>query len=137
MSARENLRVWHEHIKGEFMTKDTDLSLSTMVEDASVITVPTGWGGKGKAALRPLYRDECIPSLLPSWTHTTKNVVATDDCLVEEACSNDLTNSGVTFVASESFHLSDEMEIVVALHFRIQRNHADVRDGRGRSLEFG
>lgn len=88
MSAQENLRLWDEHIKGEFMTKDTDLSLSTMVEDASVITVPTGWGGKGKAALRPLYRDEFIPSIPPSWTHTTKNVVATDDCIVEEACIN-------------------------------------------------
>jgi carboxymethylenebutenolidase len=88
MSAQENLKLWETHIKGEFMTRDTDLSLSTMVEDASVITVPTGWGGKGKAALRPLYRDEFIPSIPPSWTHTTKNVVATDDCIVEEARIN-------------------------------------------------
>lgn len=85
MSAQENLKLWETHIKGEFMTKDTALSLSTMVEDASVITVPTGWGGKGKDILRPLYRDEFIPSIPPSWTHTTKNVVVTDDYLVEEA----------------------------------------------------
>jgi carboxymethylenebutenolidase len=88
MSAQENLKLWETHIKGEFMTKDTDLSLSTMIEDASVITIPTGWGGKGKAALRPLYRDEFIPSIPPSWTHTTKNVVATDECIVEEARIN-------------------------------------------------
>ena len=85
MSAQENLRLWNDHIRGEFMVKDEDLSLSTMVEDASVLTVPTGWGGKGKTELRPLYRDEFIPSIPPSWTHTTTNRVVTEDCLVEEA----------------------------------------------------
>jgi len=35
MSAQDNLKLWETHITGEFMTKDTDLSLSTMVEDAS------------------------------------------------------------------------------------------------------
>ncbi len=88
MSAQENLKLWETHIKGEFMTKDTNLSLSTMVEDASVLTVPTGWGGKGKAELRARYHDEFIPSIPPSWTHTTRNVVATDDCIVEEAKIN-------------------------------------------------
>ena len=44
MSAQENLRLWNDHIRGEFMVKDEDLSLSTMGEDASVLTVPTGWG---------------------------------------------------------------------------------------------
>lgn len=85
MSVQDNLKLWETHIKGEFMTKDTDLSLSTMLEDASVLTVPTGWGGKGKEELRSRYRDEFIPSIPPSWTHTTTNVVATDDCIVEEA----------------------------------------------------
>ena len=75
-------------LRGEFMVKDEDLSLSTMVEDASVLTVPTGWGGKGKTELRPLYRDEFIPSIPPSWTHTTTNQVVTDDYIVEEATSS-------------------------------------------------
>lgn len=88
MSVQENLQLWETHIKSEFMTKDTDLSLSTMVDDASVLTVPTGWGGKGKDELRPRYRDEFIPSIPPSWTHSTRNVVATDDCIVEEARIN-------------------------------------------------
>jgi hypothetical protein len=37
-----------------------------MTEDASVITVPSGWGGKGKAAFRPLYRMAAEPHLLGS-----------------------------------------------------------------------
>ncbi len=85
MSAQDNLRLWGEHLKGEFETKDENLSLSTMVEDASVVTMPTRWGGKGKAALRPLYRDEFIPSIPPGWEHTLINRVVTDDCIVEEA----------------------------------------------------
>jgi carboxymethylenebutenolidase len=56
-----------------------------MVEDASVITIPTGWGGKGKAELRSAYRDEFIPSIPPSWKHTTTNRIATDEYIVEEA----------------------------------------------------
>ena len=44
MSAQDNLRLWGEHLKGEFETKDENLSLSTMVEDASVVTMPTRWG---------------------------------------------------------------------------------------------
>lgn len=85
MSAPDNLRLWEEHLKGEFETKDENLSLSTMVEDASVVTMPTRWGGKGKAALRPLYRDEFIPSIPPGWEQTLINRVVTDDCIVEEA----------------------------------------------------
>lgn len=85
MTAEENLALWDEHIRGEFAEQDVDLSLSTMVEDASVLTVPTGWGGVGKEALRPLYRDEFIPSIPPSWTHTTTHRIATDNCVVEEA----------------------------------------------------
>ena len=88
MSAQENLKLWETHIKGEFMTKDTDLSLSTMVEDASVLTIPTGWGGKGKAELRSRYRDEFIPSIPPSWRHTTQHVTASDETIVEEAKIN-------------------------------------------------
>jgi len=85
MSAQENLRLWEEHLKGEFETKDENLSLSTMVEDASVLTIPTRWGGKGKAALKPLYRDEFIPSIPSGWEHTLINRVVTDNCIVEEA----------------------------------------------------
>jgi hypothetical protein len=83
--AQENVRLWEEHLHGEFVTKNENLSLSTMVEDASVIPMPTGWGGKGQTALRPLYRDEFIPSIPPAWEHALTNRVATDNCVVEEA----------------------------------------------------
>jgi carboxymethylenebutenolidase len=85
MSAQDNIKLWEQHITGEFATKDVDLSLSTMVEDASVMHMPTRSGGKGKAELRPYYRDMFIPSIPSEWEHTITNRVLTEDTIVEEA----------------------------------------------------
>jgi len=85
MSAQDNVKLWEQHITGEFVTKDENLSLSTMVEDASVMHMPTRSGGKGKAELRPYYRDMFIPSIPSEWEHTVTNRVMTEDTIVEEA----------------------------------------------------
>ena len=85
MSAQTNLQLWQDHLAGEFGTKDVELALSTMVEDASVMHVPTQSGGKGKAELRPYYRDMFIPSIPEQWEHTVTNRIMTDNAIVEEA----------------------------------------------------
>jgi len=85
MAAQENLKLWNDHIVGEFGTKDVDLALSTMVEDASVMHMPTRSGGKGKAELRSYYRDMFIPSIPLQWEHTVTNRVMTENTIVEEA----------------------------------------------------
>ena len=85
MAAQENLKLWNDHIVGEFGTKDVDLALSTMVEDASVMHMPTRSGGKGKAELRSYYRDMFIPSIPSQCEHTVTNRVMTENTIVEEA----------------------------------------------------
>ena len=85
MSAQENVKLWEQHVNGEFAVKDVELSLSTMVEDASVMHMPTRSGGKGKAELRPYYRDMFIPAIPDQWEHTVTNRVCTEDTIVEEA----------------------------------------------------
>ena len=85
MSAQTHLQLWQDHLVGEFRTRDVELALSTMVEDASVMHVPTQSGGKGKAELRPYYRDMFIPSIPEQWEHTVTNRIMTDDAIVEEA----------------------------------------------------
>lgn len=85
MSAQANLKLWNDHITGEFGTKDVELALSTMVDDASVMHMPTRSGGKGKAELRPYYRDMFIPSIPEQWEHTVTNRVMTENTIVEEA----------------------------------------------------
>ena len=85
MAAEEMVKLWEAHVIGEFVEKDEELSLATMVEDASVMHMPTRSGGQGKDALRAYYRDMFIPSIPEEWEHTMTNRVVTDDCIVEEA----------------------------------------------------
>ncbi len=120
MSAQDNVKLWEQHITGEFATKDVDLSLSTMVEDASVMHMPTRSGGKGKAELRPYYRDMFIPSIPSEWEHTVTNRVMTEDTIVEEA--------KVSLVHSKQMDWflpgipptgkTIEMELVIVIQFR-------------------
>jgi carboxymethylenebutenolidase len=84
MAAEHNLRQWEEHIRAEFVAKSVDGALATMVEDASVLMIPTGWGGKGKVALLPLYRDEFIPSIPDDYESRVLNRIVTEDRIVEE-----------------------------------------------------
>ncbi|NOT56911.1 MAG: SnoaL-like domain-containing protein [Deltaproteobacteria bacterium] len=85
MSTPTNLRQWEDHIVGEFVTKDVERALATMVEDASVMHMPTRSGGQGKAALRAYYRDLFIPSIPSEWQHTMTNRIVTEGAIVEEA----------------------------------------------------
>lgn len=85
MATHDLIHLWEQHVIGEFIDKDEDLSLSTMTQDASVMHVPTQSGGKGKAELKPYYRDMFIPSIPDQWEHTTTKRVVTEDTIVEEA----------------------------------------------------
>lgn len=85
MSTERNIKLWEEHVVGEFVEKDEERSLATMVEDASVMHMPTRSGGSGKTELRAYYRDMFIPSIPDEWEHRVTNRVVTDDCIVEEA----------------------------------------------------
>lgn len=84
MTPNDNVRLWQAHLAGEFTNRNEEESLATMTEDAAVIHVPTGSGGKGKTELRRYYRDEFIPSIPPDWNITTTNRVVTDACIAEE-----------------------------------------------------
>jgi len=58
-------RLWEEHTKHEFSTRDTDATLATMVDDAYVNHVPVLTGGAGKVALRVFYERDFIPNMPP------------------------------------------------------------------------
>src|SRR5262249_52619263 len=65
MSKADLVRLWEEHTKHEFSTRDTEATLSTMVEDAYVNHVPVLTGGSGKNALRIFYERDFIPNMPP------------------------------------------------------------------------
>ncbi|KAF2433443.1 dienelactone hydrolase-like protein [Tothia fuscella] len=59
-------KVWDEHVELEFVTRDPDKTMETMVARPYVNHVPTLTGGVGKKDLRRFYADYFIPSNPPS-----------------------------------------------------------------------
>ena len=55
--------LWEEHVHDEFVTRDTDATLGTMVPDAYVNHVPVMTGGVGREALRAFYSRLFIPKM--------------------------------------------------------------------------
>jgi carboxymethylenebutenolidase len=77
-------RLWEEHTKHEFGTRDTEATLETMVEDAYVNHVPVMTGGYGKAALREFYSRDFIPNMPPDTTLTPVSRTVDENQLVDE-----------------------------------------------------
>src|SRR5213082_663529 len=77
-------QLWADHLAGEFVTKDVEATLATMVEDAFVNHVPVNTGGRGKHELRVFYRDDFIPSWPDDLQITPVNRIVGDGQLVDE-----------------------------------------------------
>jgi carboxymethylenebutenolidase len=66
------------------VTKDTESTLATMVDDAYVNHVPVMTGAYGKPALRTFYSQDFIPVMPPDTTMTPVSRTVGEDQLVEE-----------------------------------------------------
>jgi carboxymethylenebutenolidase len=77
-------RLWEEHTGHEFVTRDTEATLATMVEDAYVNHVPVLTGAFGKTALREFYSKRFIPSMPPDTTLTPVSRTVGENQLVDE-----------------------------------------------------
>ncbi|MFD9002996.1 nuclear transport factor 2 family protein [Streptomyces sp. NPDC059582] len=84
VNQEEMVALWEQHTAYEFETKDADLTVSTMVDDASVMHLPTMSGGSGKEHLRRYYRDVFIPGIPQNTVTETVDRSVGDDFLVEE-----------------------------------------------------
>lgn len=84
MSNPDLSPLWDEHTRQEFVTRDTEATLATMVEDAYVNHVPVLTGGSGKAALREFYSRDFIPRMPPDTTLTPISRTVGDDQVVDE-----------------------------------------------------
>ncbi len=58
-------RTWEEHLRHEFETKNTEETLTTMIEDAHVNHVPVMTGGVGREGLREFYSKRFISQMPP------------------------------------------------------------------------
>lgn len=77
-------RLWEEHTKHEFTTRDTEATLATMVEDAYVNHIPVLTGGSGKAALRAFYSRDFIPRMPPDTILTPVSRTVGENQIVDE-----------------------------------------------------
>ncbi|MFG2938483.1 nuclear transport factor 2 family protein [Streptomyces sp. NPDC048282] len=84
MNQEEMVALWEQHTAYEFVVKDADLAVTTMVEDASVMHLPTMSGGVGKEYLRGYYRDVFIPGIPQNTVTETVDRSVGGDFLVEE-----------------------------------------------------
>jgi carboxymethylenebutenolidase len=50
------------HVADEFVAKDADLTMTTMVDEPTVIHVPVLTGGRGWQQIHDFYRDDFIPA---------------------------------------------------------------------------
>src|SRR3974377_540153 len=77
-------QLWEEHTSHEFVTRDTEATLKTMVDDAYVNHVPVMTGGAGKDALRLFYSRDFIPSMPPDTKLTPISRTVGENQLVDE-----------------------------------------------------
>ena len=84
MSQPDLARLWEEHTNHEFVTRDTESTLATMVDDAYVNHIPVMTGGFGKAKLRAFYSRDFIPSMPPDTTLTPVSRTIGENQLVDE-----------------------------------------------------
>jgi carboxymethylenebutenolidase len=76
--------LWQQHTDHEFVTRDTEATLATMVDDAYVNHVPVMTGGRGKEALRAFYSRDFIPRMPPDTTLIPVSRTVGENQLVDE-----------------------------------------------------
>ncbi|MEU0969048.1 hypothetical protein ABZ357_27840 [Streptomyces sp. NPDC005917] len=84
MNQEEMVAPWEQHTEYEFVIRDADLAVSTMVEDARVMHLPSMSGGFGKHYLRGYYRDVFIPGIPQHTVMETADRSVGSDFIVEE-----------------------------------------------------
>jgi carboxymethylenebutenolidase len=76
--------LWNEHVRDEFVTRDTGATLDTMVPDAYVNHIPVMTGGVGRDALRDFYSRHFIPKMPPDTEIVPISRTIGTDRLVDE-----------------------------------------------------
>jgi carboxymethylenebutenolidase len=76
--------LWEEHVRDEFLIKNADVTIETMVPDAYVNHIPVMTGGFGREALRSFYSLHFIPKMPPDTGIELVSRTVGSDRLVDE-----------------------------------------------------
>lgn len=77
--------VWEQHTHAEFVLRDPEAALATMVDEPSVSCLPVATGGTGRAAVRRFYTEDFIPAIPDDIASEVISRTVGDDRVVEEA----------------------------------------------------
>lgn len=112
--------LWDEHVKYEFVTRNTEDTLKTMVPDAYVNHIPVLTGGVGHDELRAFYGERFIPQMPPDTAMTPISRTIGKDRVVDEmvfefthTCKMDWMLPGI---APTGKHV--RVPLIVVVHFR-------------------
>jgi carboxymethylenebutenolidase len=76
--------LWEEHVRDEFVVKNADETIDTMVPDAYVNHIPVLTGGFGREALHAFYAQHFIPKMPPDTGMELVSRTVGADRLVDE-----------------------------------------------------
>jgi len=77
-------KLWEDHVRYEFSTRNTDDTLATMVDDAYVNHIPVLTGGSGREELCEFYSKRFIPQMPPDTEMTPVSRTIGEDQIVDE-----------------------------------------------------
>jgi carboxymethylenebutenolidase len=112
--------LWEQHTAHEFVTRDTEATLDTMVEDAYVNHIPVLTGGHGKAELRRFYSTDFIPAMPPDTALKPISRTIGTDQLVDEMIFSFTHTQEMPWMLPGVAPTNKRVEIplVVIVHFR-------------------
>jgi carboxymethylenebutenolidase len=112
--------LWEEHVRDEFVRRDTDATLETMVADAYVNHVPVMTGGVGREQLREFYGRRFIPQMPPDTEIVPVSRTVGADQLVDEMLVHFTHTVEMSWMLPGLAPTGRRVEIplVVIVHFR-------------------
>ncbi len=113
-------KLWEEHTRDEFVTRDVEGTLRTMVDDAYVNHIPVMTGGYGKEELRRFYSEDFISSMPPDTTLTPISRTVGEDQLVDEMIFSFTHTQEMPWMLPgvAPTHLRVEVALVAIVRFR-------------------
>ena len=78
------LATWQQHTHAEFVLKDPDAALATMIENPYVLLIPSGTGGTGRAGVHEFYANQFLPKIPPDFELNSVSQIFSNDRIVEE-----------------------------------------------------
>ena len=123
MEPEQLAQLWDDHNGAEFISKDADAALESMVDDPYVTILANGGGGNGKDQVRAFYADVLIPQWPDDAQMQPMNRVLGQDQLVDELHLSFTHNKQMDWLlpGEPPTNRKVEMDVAIVVQFRNDR----------------